>query len=159
MPSFNQTILMGNLTRDPEIKYLSSQKAVCNFGLAVNAKWKDATGQKMERVDYFDLTAFGATADAIGKYFQKGRAIFVVGRLRYESWEDKQSRQKRSRVTVNVDSFQFVDSDGRPAGDTPPQTPRDKAASTRRPPPGQPAGSDDGLQGDEQPFKDDDIPF
>jgi single-strand DNA-binding protein len=108
MASFNKVILMGNLTRDPQLKYLPSQTAIAEFGLAMNRKFRTQQGEDREEVAFVDCAAFGKTADLINQYFTKGKPIFIEGRLKYDSWEDKQGGGKRSRLTVVVENFQFV---------------------------------------------------
>jgi single-strand DNA-binding protein len=103
MASFNKVILLGNLTRDPSLKFLPSQMAVAEFGIACNRKYKDK-----EEVAFIDATAFGKTAEIINEHFHKGKSILLEGRLKYDSWEDKQGGGKRSKLTVVVESFQFV---------------------------------------------------
>lgn len=111
MPSFNKVILMGNFTRDPELRFLPNNTAVCDMGLAVNDRFQNkATGQWEDRPNFVDCTAFGRTAENISKFFAKGRPIFIEGKLRFEQWEDRQSGQKRSKLKVVVDTWQFVDS-------------------------------------------------
>jgi len=118
MPSFNKVILMGNFTRDPELRFLPNNTAVCDMGLAVNDRFQNkSTGQWEDRPNFVDCTAFGRTAENISKFFAKGRPIFIEGKLRFEQWEDRQSGQKRSKLKVVVDTWQFVDSkDGAPGG-------------------------------------------
>jgi single-strand DNA-binding protein len=120
MPSFNKVILMGNFTRDPELRFLPNNTAVCDMGLAVNDRFQNkATGQWEDRPNFVDCTAFGRTAENISKFFAKGRPIFIEGKLRFEQWEDRQSGQKRSKLKVVVDTWQFVDSkDSAGAGDS-----------------------------------------
>lgn len=108
MSSFNQVILMGNLTRDPQLKYLPSQTAVAEFGLAANRKFRTASGEDREEVLFVDCSAFGKTGELINQYFTKGKPIFIQGRLKYDSWDDKQGGGKRSKLTVVVDNFQFI---------------------------------------------------
>jgi single-strand DNA-binding protein len=108
MASFNRVFLMGNLTRDPQLKYLPSQTAVAEFGLAMNRKFRTQQGEDREEVTFVDCAAFGKTADVINQYFTKGKPIFIEGRLKYDSWEDKQGGGKRSRLTVVVENFQFI---------------------------------------------------
>lgn len=111
MPSFNKVILMGNFTRDPELRFLPNNTAVCDMGLAVNDRFQNkATGQWEDRPNFVDCTAFGRTAENISKFFAKGRPIFIEGKLRFEQWEDRTSGQKRSKLKVVVDTWQFVDS-------------------------------------------------
>ena len=108
MPSVNQVFLMGNVTRDPQLKQLPSNTVVAEFGLACNRKYRTGDGEEREDVCFVDCTAFGKQAEVISQYCQKGKPIFVQGRLRYDSWEDKQSGAKRSKLTVVVEQFQFV---------------------------------------------------
>src|SRR5215213_8677844 len=108
MASFNQVILMGNLTRDPQLKFLPSQTAVAEFGVACNRKFTTQSGEQREEVTFVDCTAFGKTAENINKYFTKGKPIFIEGRLKYDQWEDKQGGGKRSKLTVHVNNFQFI---------------------------------------------------
>lgn len=111
MPSFNKVILMGNFTRDPELRFLPNNTAVCDMGLAVNDRFQNkSTGQWEDRPNFVDCTAFGRTAENISKFFAKGRPIFIEGKLRFEQWEDRTSGQKRSKLKVVVDNWQFVDS-------------------------------------------------
>lgn len=113
MPSFNKVILMGNITRDPEVRYLPNNTAVCDLGLAVNDRYLNkATNQWEDRANFVDCTAFGRNAENIAKFFSKGNPIFIEGKLRYEQWEDRQSGQKRSKLKVVVDLWQFIDSKG-----------------------------------------------
>jgi single-strand DNA-binding protein len=108
MASFNKVILMGNLTRDPQLKYLPSQMAVVEFGLAMNRKFRTQAGEDREEVTFVDCSAFGKTGELINQYFTKGKPIFVEGRIKYDSWEDKQGGGKRSKISVVVENFQFV---------------------------------------------------
>lgn len=107
MASYNKVILMGHLTRDPQMKYLPSGTAVCEIGLAVNRAWKDANGNPQEEVLFIDCSAFGKTAENVNGHFQKGRPIHVEGRLKLDQWE--QDGQHRSKIRVIVEQFRFVD--------------------------------------------------
>lgn len=113
MANFNKVILMGNLTRDPQLKYLPSNTAVCEFGLAVNRKWRDREGNVKEETCFVEVNAFGRQAENINQYMNKGGAILIEGRLKFESWTG-QDGQKRSRHTVVAENSQFVG--GRPTG-------------------------------------------
>jgi single-strand DNA-binding protein len=115
MASFNRVILAGNLTRDPQLSYLPSNTAVCDFGLAMNRKFRDKDGNQKEEVCYVDLQAWGRTAETINQYFQKGKPILVEGRLRYREWTSKEG-QKRSKLEVSVDTFSFIDGGAGGAG-------------------------------------------
>jgi single-strand DNA-binding protein len=178
MANFNRIILVGNLTRDPQLKYLPSQMAVVEFGLAVNHKFRTKDGQDREEVLFIDCSCFGKGADVINRYCQKGKPLLVEGRLKYDTWEDKQGGGKRSKHSVVVDNFQLMGgrSDGgggdpgagggydeggsAPPPSRPPARPvqqnRPAPAAPRQQPP-QPAA--DPPFSDEQQFSDDDIPF
>jgi single-strand DNA-binding protein len=123
MASFNKVILMGNLTRDPQLKYLPNNTAVCDFGLATNRRFKDKDGNQREDVCYVDISAFGRQAEVINQYMTKGKPILIEGRLKFDSWTG-QDGQKRSRLAVVVENFQFVGARegggaGAPAGGAP----------------------------------------
>src|SRR5213592_732390 len=100
MASFNKVIIAGNLTRDPEMRYTPKGTAVAGFGLAINRKWKTETGEMKEEVTFVDVDAFGRQAEVIAQYMKKGRPLLVEGRLRYETWDDKQTNQKRNNLGV-----------------------------------------------------------
>src|SRR5882672_1652368 len=108
MRGFNKVFLMGNLTRDPQLKYLPSQTAVAEFGIACNRKFRAATGEDREEVTFVDISAFGKTGELINQYFTKGKPIFIEGRLKLDQWEDKQGGGKRSKLTVVVETCSFV---------------------------------------------------
>jgi len=115
MASFNKVILLGNLTRDPELRYTPQGAAVCEFALALNYVYTNKqTGQKVEEVSFIDLVAWGKTGETIAEYMKKGRQILVEGRLKQDRWES-QDGKKMSKVRVTVESFQFVGS--RPGGE------------------------------------------
>src|SRR5687768_11135365 len=117
MNGFNKVILAGNLTRDPELRYTPSGTAIAKFGLAINRKWKDAqSGEMKEEVTFIDVDAFGKTAETIGNFLKKGRPILIEGRLKLDQWDDKQTQQKRSRLGVVLESFNFLDSGNREGG-------------------------------------------
>src|SRR5690349_3034805 len=116
MASYNRVLLMGNLTRDPQLKYLPSQTAVAEFGLACNRKFRTQSGEDKEEVAFIDCTAFGKTAETINQWCQKGKPLFIEGRLKYDQWEDKQGGGKRSKLTVVVEEFRFVGSKNDNAG-------------------------------------------
>lgn len=111
---FNKVILMGNLTRDPELRTTPSGQSVCGFSLAVNRTWRNADGEQQEAVDYIDCNAWGKPGEIIAQYMQKGRALLVSGRLQFRSWE--QDGSKRSKVEVVVEDFNFVGDGGGQAG-------------------------------------------
>lgn len=107
--SFNKVILLGNLTRDIELRHTSGNQAVANIGLAVNRKFRTADGETREEVTFVDCEAWGRTAEVMSQYLTKGRPVFVEGRLKLDSWEDKEGK-KQSKLRVVIESFQFVDS-------------------------------------------------
>ena len=109
MANYNKIILVGNLTRDPQLSYLPSQMPVVDFGLAVNRKWKDQSGQQREDVCFIDCRAFAKSAEIINQYLRKGRQALIEGRLQFEQWTDKDGN-KRSKHRIFVESFQFLDS-------------------------------------------------
>lgn len=101
---------MGNLTRDPELRYTPSGTPVASFGLAVNRTWKDANGQQVNDTLFVDITAFSGLADTISRYCRKGSPLFVEGRLKLDTWEDKQTGQRRSRLHVVMEAMQLLSS-------------------------------------------------
>jgi len=107
MPNANIVLLMGNLTRDPQLSYTPNQTAITDFGLAVNRQWKDSSGSKREEVCFVDCKAFGICGENINKYLSKGDPVFIQGRLVFEQWEAQDGR-KCSKHRVVVESFQFL---------------------------------------------------
>ncbi len=103
---------MGNLTRDPEVRYTSSGTAIAKLGMAINRYWRNQEGQQQEETTFVDVDAFGKQAETIGQYLKKGRPIMVEGRLKLDQWDDKQTGQKRSKLGVVLENFQFLDSKG-----------------------------------------------
>jgi len=113
MASFNKVILLGNLTRDPEVRYTPKGTAVTDLGLAVNRTYTADNGEKREEVTFVDVTFWGRTAEVAGEYLKKGRPVFVEGRLQLDSWDDKQSGQKRTKLKVVGENMQML---GAPRG-------------------------------------------
>ena len=150
MASFNKVLLVGNLTRDPELRYTPKGTAIARLGVACNRKWKSESGEMKEEVTFVDVDAFGKQAETIGQYLKKGRPILIEGRLRLDQWEDKQSGQKKSKLGVVLESFQFLDSGGGRGGDGEgahaPARPSAAAAPAAEAP-------------DAEPPHDDDVPF
>lgn len=109
MASLNKVLLIGNLTRDPEVRMMSNGRPVCNFGLAMNRSYKDSDGNRKDETTFVDVECFGPRAEAVGRFFSKGRSIFVEGRLKLDQWESKEG-EKRSALRVVLDNFEFVDS-------------------------------------------------
>lgn len=174
MANYNRIVLVGNLTRDPQLKYLPSQMAVVEFGLAVNHKFRTRDGQDREEVLFIDCSCFGKGAEVINQYCQKGRPLLVEGRLKYDTWEDKQGGGKRSKHSVVVENFQLLggrDSGGGGGGGPPAdadigmpnqsrgpaRTPQQPARAPQSPAAPQPAPEP--PYSDQQQFNEDDIPF
>src|SRR4029434_6103045 len=139
MASFNKVILLGNLTRDPEVRYTPKGSAVCDLGIAVNRVYTTDSGEKREEATFVDVTFWGRTAEVAGEYLKKGRPVFIEGRLQLDSWEDKQSGQKRSKLKVVADNVQFLGSRGGGGGgpEEGDEAPRSRPSSGARsaPPP------------------------
>lgn len=114
MPNLNRVMLMGNLTRDPELRYLPSNTAVVSLGLAINRRWRNQQGESQEETTFVDCESFGRQAEVINQYLRKGRPIFIEGRLKLDQWQDRDGNN-RSKLKVIVERFEFIDS--RPDGD------------------------------------------
>lgn len=108
MSSFNKVILMGNLTRDPELRYTQGGTAVCSVGLAVNEKFKGSDGEWQDRTTFIDVTIWGKRGEAFARFHKKGRPAFFEGKLRLDQWQDKQSGQNRSKLYVVAEQWEFV---------------------------------------------------
>jgi single-strand DNA-binding protein len=163
MASYNKVLLMGNLTRDPEVKYTPKGTALANLGLAVNRVYTTESGEQKEEVTFIDIEVWGRQAETAGQYLSKGRPVFVEGRLKLDSWEDKESGQKRNKLKVVAERVQFL---GAPRGgaefkDEPPASagaaPSRPASRSPRPaaPPARDAAESDATP----PSEDDNIPF
>jgi single-strand DNA-binding protein len=114
MASFNKVILLGNLTRDPEVRYTPKGSAVCDLGIAVNRVYTTEGGEKREEVTFVDVVLWARLAEIAGEYLRKGRPVFIEGRLQMDSWDDKQTGQKRTKLRVVGESMQLLG--GRPGG-------------------------------------------
>ncbi len=154
---FNKVILMGNLTRDPEVRTIPSGQTVTNFGLAVNRTWRGPDGNQQESVSFIDCVAWGKPGEIIAQYLQKGRPVLVSGRLEQRSWD--QDGQKRSKVEVVIEDFNFVDSRGGD-NDAPPAASSDGSSEKAATKPAAKKDKDVVIEdiGDE-PINLDDIPF
>lgn len=128
--SINQVILMGNLTRDPELRTTPSGQSVCSFSLAVNRSWQGQDGSQQDAVDYFDITAWGKLGELVNQYLAKGRKCLVQGRLSQRSWE--QEGQKRSKVEVVASDVTFLDGGGAGGGEGGSSAPRSSSSSSRK---------------------------
>jgi single-strand DNA-binding protein len=152
MASFNKVILVGNLTRDPELRYTPKGTAIAKIGLAVNRVWTNEAGEKKEEVTFVDVDVFGRTAENVGQYMRKGRPILIEGRLRLDQWDDKQTGQKKSKLGVVAETVQFLGSaQGGGEGGAAPAAPR-----AARPAASAPAAEP--VEGDGPP-ESDDVPF
>jgi single-strand DNA-binding protein len=152
----NKVQLYGNLTRDPELRALPSGGQVCSFAVATNRTYKNASGEKQEEVEYHNITAFGKLAEVIGQYLKKGRPIYVEGRLRTRSWEDKNGKGKQYKTEIVLENFQFgADSKGG-AGSGSSSAPRASVSDAEAP---QKAPGDDAIEYPTEDINPDDIPF
>jgi len=138
MASFNKVLLMGNLTRDPQLSYTPNQTAVVDFGLATNRKWTGQDGSQREETCFVDCRAFGRQAENINKYLSKGQGVFIEGRLTFDSWT-AQDGTKRSRHRVTVENSQFLPRTGGGGGPDRAQ----QGADTGPPEPPEQGGGDD----------------
>jgi single-strand DNA-binding protein len=189
MADLNKVMLIGRLTRDPQLRFLPSQAPVCDFGLAVGRKWKTPTGETKEETCFVDCTIFGKGGEIFSQYMAKGKQVYCEGRLRLDQWDDKTTGQKRSKLNVIVEDFQFLGSPGdgqRSGGDEGGGGERQSygggsggsqrsggygagSGGASRPPSRPPAASGrppaqqspdpEPPYNDEQQFKEDDIPF
>lgn len=107
MPNFNRVLLMGNLTRDPQLSFTPNQTAVVDFGMAINRTWTPKGGEKREETTFVDCRMFGKRAEVVNRYLLKGQPVFVEGRLTFDSWE-AQDGSKRSKLRVTVENFEFI---------------------------------------------------
>jgi single-strand DNA-binding protein len=139
MANYNKVILVGNLTRDPELRYTAGGQAVATVGLAVNRKFKTKDGESREDTAFVDCTAWARQAEVLCEYTKKGDPILIEGRLHFHSWEDKETGAKRSKLDVVIENFQFL---------------------SRGPGGQRPDAEGSSAKGDEmEPLSDDDIPF
>lgn len=154
MSSLNKVFLMGNLTRDPEVRYTPKGTAVTDLAIAINRTYKGQDGTDREEVTYVDIVTWGRQAETCGQYLSKGSPVFVEGRLQLDQWEDNEGK-KKSRLRVLAERVQFL---GRPRSGDSPAPARDGGAATPAKPraasPAQPQSADD-----VPPVDDDDIPF
>ncbi len=141
--SFNKVFLMGNLTRDIELKHTPSDQSVATIGVAVNRRYTTKEGEKREETTFVDCEAWGRTAEIMSQYLSKGRGVFIEGRLKLDQWEDRETGKNRSKLKVVIDNFQFVDSKGGGGGQPAPAG----------------AGVAQGSGPDHAPVDEQDIPF
>jgi single-strand DNA-binding protein len=159
MANLNKVMLIGNLTRDPELRYTPSGRAVADISLAINRVWVNDAGQKQEDTTFVDVTLWGRQAELAQQYLTKGRGAYVEGRLQMDTWDDKETGKKRSRLKVVGDSLQFLP-DGRGGaaggaapGGAPPQRANGPQQQRSGPPQGGSAAPPEDFQ------EEDDIPF
>jgi single-strand DNA-binding protein len=162
MPNLNKVLIMGNLTRDPEIKYTPKGTAVADISLAINRVYSTDQGERREETTYVDVELWGRQAEIAGEYLRKGRPVFIEGRLKLDTWDDKQTGQKRSKMRVVGEALQLLGAreggnGGGGAGDggetsvnSPRQSPRGAARSGGMP--AKPVDPDLDVEGDEVPF-------
>jgi single-strand DNA-binding protein len=150
MASFNKVILLGNLTRDPEVRYTPKGSAVCDLGVAVNRQYTLDSGEKREEVTYVDVVLWSRLAEIAGEYLRKGRPVFIEGRLQMDTWDDKQTGQKRSKLRVIGETMQLLGSRPPAAAGEATETEREPRSGKTTPPPkpAEPAEPDE----DEIPF-------
>lgn len=160
MRGYNKVILIGNLTRDPELRYTPKGTAVAKIGLAVGRVWRDESGAQKEETTFVDIDAWGKQAETISQYLKKGRPILVEGRLKLDQWDDKQTNQKRSKLGVVLEAFQFLDSGanregGGFAGEGPSDASRQQRPAGPRPAAAAPPPASEEMP----PDAEDDVPF
>lgn len=162
MANFNKVILVGNLTRDPQLSYLPNQTPVAEIGMAINHRWRDAQGNQKEDVCFVDCRVYGKQAETFCQYVSKGKQVLVEGRLQYSTWEGKDG-QKRSKHRVLVDRFQFLSAPGggpgapaggqaRPAAQRPAPPPPQQGAAEQEENPEPPPYEGDAPAGEDIPF-------
>ena len=157
MASFNQVILVGNLTRDPELRYTPKGTAIVRITLAVNRNYTTEGGERKEEVSFIDVEAWGKQAEVISQYMKKGRPFLVEGRLKLDTWEDKNTHQKQSKLKVVLEGFSFIDSRGPDTGSGEAARPRAASAPTTAPSTAAPAAPPPETEA--QPPEEDDVPF
>jgi single-strand DNA-binding protein len=159
MASLNKVMLIGNLTRDPEVKYTPKGTAVAEIAIAINRNYTGADGQKKEEVTFIDVTLWERLAEIAGEYLKKGRPVFIEGRLQLDTWDDKATGQKRSRLRVRAEQMQLLGSregggggGGAPAGGPDEEAARPAPRQAPRPAPGKPKPAESDEEADDIPF-------
>src|SRR3982751_6050308 len=152
MASFNKVILLGNLTRDPEIRYTPKGSAVCDLGIAVNRQYTLENGERREEVTYVDVVLWARLAEIAAEYLKKGRPVFIEGRLQLDTWDDKQSGQKRSKLRVIGENMQMLGSPRTAGAAAPDSGDEDRPARAPTPPPRAAAPATAEADEDEIPF-------
>ena len=161
MAYLNKVFLIGNLTRDPELRVTPKGTAICSFGLAVNRQYRDESGTARDETTFVDIEAWGKQGELVSKYLVKGNPCMVEGRLRFDSWEDKTSGQKRSKLKVVLDNVQFLSrapgGGGAPSGEMGGEPVSEDRASP--PPPRSSSSNRPASAPDSAPGLEDDVPF
>jgi single-strand DNA-binding protein len=150
MASYNKVILIGNLTRDPELRYTPKGMAIAKLGIAVNRSWRNEAGETKEEVTFIDIDAFGRQAETLAQYLKKGSPLMIEGRLKLDQWDDKQSGQKRSKLGVILEGFQFLGGGKGEGGGS--EAPRSRPAPSAAP-------KNDSPDSEPPPPEEDDVPF
>ena len=154
MANLNKVMLMGNLTRDPEVRYTPKGTAVAEIGMAINRYFSAENGEKREETTFVEVTLWGRQAEIAGEYLRKGRPVFIEGRLQLDTWDDKQSGQKRSKLKVVGEGLQLIGAKpGAGGGGDTGESSGPPPAQRRSAPPAKPAAADPELDAE------DDIPF
>ncbi len=160
MANVNKVMLLGNITRDLEVRYTPKGTAVCDLGMAVNRIRTGDNGERIEEVTYVDVTLWGRQAELAGQYLSKGRSVFIEGRLQHDQWDDKQTGQKRSRLRVVGENMQFIGgqggSGGNQGGSSAPRQQAPPSEQQQAPPQSSQGGAAAAENFDND---DDDIPF
>lgn len=156
MASYNKVLLMGNITRDIELRHTQTNMAVATIGLAVNRRFKTADGQMKEEVCFVDCDAWGKTAENMAKFFSKGRPVFIEGRLRLDQWE--KDGAKHSKLKVVIEGFEFVDSKPGSGAEGASARPVVRTVGNGAPA-AAPSGGDGGGEPAYEPIQEKDIPF
>lgn len=161
MPSVNKVILIGNLTRDPELRYTPAGRALCEVGMAVNRKYKLESGESREEVTYLDITFWGKQAEVVAKWMKKGRPLYVDGRLQMDTWDDKTTGQKRSKIRIVAEDFQFLGGDRAPGsgGEEGGEYEEERAAPAPRRAASPQSSSPPPARAEMPSLDDDDVPF
>ncbi len=163
MASLNKVMLIGNLTRDPEVKYTPKGTAVAEIAIAINRNFTGADGQKKEEVTYIDVTLWERLAEIAGEYLKKGRPVFIEGRLQLDTWDDKATGQKRSRLRVRAEQMQLLGSRESGGGGSQPAPHDEEEGGSSRPAspprsaprpaaPGRPKPAEPDEEADDIPF-------
>jgi len=156
--SFNQAIVMGNLTRDPELRTTPSGQSVASFAVATNRSWVDGSGERKEAAEYHEIVAWGKLGELANQYLSKGRKVMVVGRLQTQSWEKDGVKRQRTEIVAN--DINFLDRPGEGSGSD--HVPAEPAAASSEPAPAKPKKDKDVViedLGDDEPVNLDEIPF